>query len=142
MTEILLVEDNPGDVMLIEEALRESGSDANLSVAKDGEEALAYLNRQGEYADAHLPDLILLDLNLPKKNGYEVLKRIKSDQRLRHIPVIILTTSEAEKDVIDAYELSANCYITKPADLEGFFSTMRVIQSFWLTTVKLPQHPV
>ncbi|MGD9787272.1 MAG: response regulator [Sulfuricellaceae bacterium] len=133
--EILLVEDNPGDVRLTEEALKEGKVQADLSVARDGEEALAWLRR----ADRKLPDLILLDLNLPRKDGREVLQEIKADPHLKSIPVVVLTTSDAEQDITQAYALHANCYITKPVDLEQFIQAIRAIDDFWLTLVKLPR---
>ena len=137
--EILLVEDNPGDIRLIVEVLKEGKINNNLSVVEDGEEALAYLRREGSYRDAIVPDIILLDLNLPKINGTEVLAEIKKDPLLKYIPVIILTTSEAEQDILRAYDLHANCYITKPVNLEQFLTVVRSIENFWLTLVKLPR---
>lgn len=137
--EVLLVEDNPGDVRLTREALKEGKVFNNLSVAKDGEEALAFLRREGEFADAPRPDVILLDLNLPRKDGREVLEAIKSDPSLRTIPVVILTSSEAERDIARAYELNANCYITKPVDLDQFITVVKSIEDFWFTVVKLPR---
>lgn len=136
--EILLIEDNPGDVRLTREALREGKVRNNLSVAGDGVAALQFLRREGKYADAPRPDLILLDLNLPKKDGREVLAEIKADEQLRTIPVVILTTSSAEQDIIKSYNLHANCYITKPVDLEQFIIVVRSIEEFWLTIVTLP----
>jgi CheY-like chemotaxis protein len=136
--EILLVEDNPGDARLTREALREGKIRNNLHHAKDGVEALAFLKREGAYADAPTPDLILLDLNLPRKDGRQVLSEMKEDPRLRLIPVVVLTTSEAEKDIVKSYELHANCYITKPVDLEKFIEIVRAIESFWLAVVTLP----
>jgi chemotaxis family two-component system response regulator Rcp1 len=136
--EILLVEDNPGDVRLTVEALRDSKVRNKLYVAKDGMEATAFLRREGKYADAPHPDLILLDLNLPKKDGPEVLAEIKEDPGLKHIPVVILTSSKAEEDIIKTYNLHANCYITKPIDLEQFMMVVNSIRDFWLTIVKLP----
>lgn len=136
--EILLVEDNAGDVRLTKEALKESKIINNLSVVKDGEEALAFLRRQGRYAQAHRPALILLDLNLPKKNGREVLAEIKADENLKRIPVVILTTSQDEQDVFQSYNLHANCYITKPVDLEQFINVVKSIEDFWLGIVVLP----
>ena len=124
--EVLLVEDNPGDVRLTREALREGKVFNNLSVAKDGEEALAFLRREGEFAEAPRPDVILLDLNLPRKDGREVLEAIKADPSLRTIPVVILTSSEAERDIARAYELNANCYITKPVDLDQFITVVKL----------------
>jgi two-component system, chemotaxis family, response regulator Rcp1 len=136
--EILLVEDNPGDVRLTIEALKEGKVRNHLSVARDGVEALAFLRREGPHANAARPDLILLDLNLPKKDGREVLAEIKEDSRLRRIPVVVLTTSKAEEDILRTYDLHANCYITKPVDLEQFFSVVRSIDDFWLSVVRLP----
>ena len=136
--EILLVEDNPGDVRLTQEALRDAKVRNRLSVAQDGEDALAFLRRTGPYAHAPRPDVILLDLNLPRKDGREVLAEIKGDPDLRRIPVVILTTSEAEEDVLRAYNLNANCYITKPVDLGQFLKVVRSIEDFWLTVVRLP----
>ena len=136
--EILLVEDNPGDVRLTIEALRESKLHNQLNVARDGVEALAFLRRDGAFSDAVRPDLIVLDLNLPKKDGREVLAEIKADPALRTIPVVILTTSRAERDVLRSYELQANCYITKPVDLDQFMTVVKSIEDFWLTIVRLP----
>jgi chemotaxis family two-component system response regulator Rcp1 len=136
--EILLVEDSPGDVRLTQEALREGEIRHHLSVATDGERALAFLRRAGKYADAPRPDVILLDLNLPKKDGREVLTELKADPLLRRIPVVILTTSSNEQDILRAYDLHANCYITKPVDLDQFISVVQSIESFWLTIVTLP----
>ena len=136
--EILLVEDNPADVRLTQEALREGKVRNRLSVARDGVEALAFLRREGEHASSPKPDLILLDLNLPKKDGREVLAEIKEDPVLRRIPVVVLTTSSAEVDILKSYELHANCYITKPVDLEQFVNVVKSIDDFWLTVVRLP----
>lgn len=136
---ILLVEDNPGDVRLTIEALKEGKFSNRLSVVSNGFEALEYLRREGRYAGVARPDLILLDLNLPKKNGREVLAEIKSDPALRRIPVVVLTTSEAEQDILKSYELSANCYITKPVDLDQFLRVVKSINDFWLTVVRLPR---
>jgi CheY-like chemotaxis protein len=136
--EILLVEDNPGDVRLTVEAFREGKVRNRMSVAQDGVEALAFLRREGKYAHSPRPDLILLDLKMPKKDGREVLAEIKADPSLRRIPVVILTTSRAEEDILKTYDLHANCYITKPVDLDQFFSVIRSIEDFWLTIVKLP----
>jgi len=136
--EILLVEDNPGDARLTQEALREGKIRNNLHHAGDGVEALAFLRREGEHAKAPMPDLVLLDLNLPRKDGREVLAEMKQDPRLRKIPVVVLTTSEAENDIVRSYELHANCYITKPVGLEQFISIVRQIESFWLAVVTLP----
>ena len=137
--EILLVEDNPGDVRLTQEALKEDKVHNNLHVVGDGMEALAWLRREGKYADSPRPDIILLDLNLPKKDGREVLSDIKTDVELRRIPVVVLTTSRAEEDVLKAYDFNANCYITKPVDLEQFIKVVQSIKDFWLTIVKLPE---
>jgi CheY-like chemotaxis protein len=136
--EILLVEDNPGDVRLTEEALKDGKMLNNLSVVKDGEEALRFLRRQAPYADAPRPDVILLDLNLPRKDGREVLADIKGDPELHRIPVVVLTTSNHERDILKAYDLNANCYITKPVDLDQFIRVVRSVSDFWLTIVKLP----
>jgi CheY-like chemotaxis protein len=135
---ILLVEDNPGDVRLTREALKEGKISNDLNVVGDGVEALAYLRREGRYAGAERPDLILLDLNLPKKDGREVLQEIKGDGDLKKIPVVVLTTSAAERDILKAYDLHANCYITKPVDLDQFIRVVQLIEDFWLTIVKLP----
>jgi len=135
--EILLVEDNPGDARLTREALRDARVRNNLHVVLDGVEALAFLRRQGKHVEVPKPDLILLDLNLPKKDGREVLEEIKQDERLRHIPVVILTTSQAEKDIIETYRLRANAYVTKPVDLEQFLKVVQSIEHFWLEIVKL-----
>lgn len=137
--EILLVEDNPADVRLTEEALREGKVKNRLAVARDGQEALEFLRRQGKFANATRPDLILLDLNLPRKDGREVLAEIKNDDDLKLIPVVVLTTSSAEQDILKSYKLHANCYITKPVDLEQFVSVVRSIDDFWLTVVRLPK---
>lgn len=136
--EILLVEDSPGDVRLTMEALRDGKVRNSLAVVGDGVDALAYLRREGPYASAARPDLILLDLNLPRMDGRDVLAQIKADPDLRQIPVVVLTTSAAEQDILRAYELSGNCYITKPVDLDQFFEVVRSIETFWLYIVKLP----
>lgn len=137
--DILLVEDNAADVRLTQEALREGKVKNHLSVARDGDDALRFLRRQPPYEKAPTPDLILLDLNLPKLDGREVLRQIKDDRALRVIPVVVLTTSSAEADIVRSYQLHANCYITKPVDLEQFISVVRSIDEFWLTIVKLPK---
>jgi chemotaxis family two-component system response regulator Rcp1 len=137
--EILLVEDNPGDVRLIMEAFKNAKVYNNIKVQMDGESAVQFLLKQGEYKDAPRPDLILLDLNLPKKDGREVLNIIKQDKNLKPIPVVILTTSTAEEDIIDTYNKHANSYITKPVDLDQFFQVVESIQDFWLSIVKLPR---
>jgi CheY-like chemotaxis protein len=136
--EILLVEDNPGDVRLAVEALKEGKVHNNLHVVGDGVEAMMFLRREGKFALSPRPDLILLDLNLPKKDGREVLAEIKADEKLRRIPVVVLTTSKAEQDILRTYDLHANCYITKPVDLEQFIAVVRSVEDFWLTVVKLP----
>lgn len=136
--EILLVEDNPGDVRLTREALKEGKLLNNLSVVGDGIEALAFLRREGEFADSARPDMILLDLNLPKKSGLEVLADVKADEDLKRTPVVVLTTSQAEQDIVRSYNLHANCYISKPVDLGQFIDVVKSIEEFWLTIVKLP----
>jgi len=136
--EILLVEDNTGDARLAWEAIREARVCNNLRWVSDGVDALAYLRREGRFSDAQRPDLILLDLNLPRKDGREVLAEIKNDENLRRIPVVVLTTSEADEDIVKAYHLNANCYISKPVDLERFIKVVSAIESFWLTIVELP----
>ncbi len=136
--EILLVEDNPGDIRLTREALRESKLHNNLSVVEDGVEAMAFLRREGDYTHAARPDIILLDLNLPRKDGREVLEEIKQDEELKRIPVVVLTTSDAEMDIIATYNLHANCYITKPVDLNQFIRIVKTIENFWFSIVKLP----
>ena len=137
--EILLVEDNPGDVRLTREGLKDAKVRNHLSVVADGVEALAFLRRQGQYVEAPRPDLILLDLNLPRKDGREVLAEIKADEDLRRIPVVVLTTSSAEQDIVASYNLAANCYITKPVDFAAFVQVVRSIEDFWFTIVRLPR---
>jgi CheY-like chemotaxis protein len=134
---VLLVEDNPGDVRLTKEAFKEGKMTVSLSVVMDGVEATKYLNKEGEYANVATPDLILLDLNLPKKDGREVLQDIKTDPNLKRIPVVILTTSNAEQDIIHSYNLHANCYINKPVDFDKFFDVIEKIGEFWLSTAIL-----
>jgi len=136
--EILLVEDNPGDVRLTREALTANKIRNTLHVVADGVQALAFLRKQGKHANAPRPNLILLDLNLPKKDGREVLAEIKGDPDLRRIPVVVLTTSGAEEDILKAYDLNANCYVTKPVNLDSFIKVVKSIQSFWVTIVELP----
>ncbi len=136
--EILMVEDNPVDVLVTREALKQGRIMNNLSVAEDGEEALDFLFRTGQFSAAPRPDLILLDLNLPKKDGREILTELKNNPDLRSIPVVILTTSQAEEDVLRSYDCGANCFIVKPVDLEQFTSTIRSIEDFWFSIVKLP----
>lgn len=136
---ILLVEDNPGDVRLTREALKDGKLAVNLHVAQNGVEAMAFLRREGEYADAPRPDLIFLDLNLPKKDGREVLAEIKSNDGLKNIPVVVLTSSEADTDIAKCYNLHANCYITKPVDMEQFATVVQTVENFWFTIVKLPE---
>ena len=139
--EVLLVEDNPGDVRLTREALKDGKVSNNLSVAQDGVEALRFLRREGPYAGAPRPDVVLLDLNLPKKDGREVLQEMKQDRSLRTIPVVVLTSSDAERDIVGAYELQANCYITKPVDLDQVITAVKSIEDFWFSIVKLPPEP-
>lgn len=135
---ILLVEDNPGDVRLTREALKDSKLHNSLSVVEDGVEAMAFLKRESPYEDAPRPDIILLDLNLPRKDGREVLEEIKNDDDLRRIPVVVLTTSEDDNDILATYNLHANCYITKPVDLNRFIAIVKNIENFWFSIVKLP----
>jgi len=139
LVEILLVEDNPGDVLLTQEALKEGKVLNKLFVARDGSEALKFLHKEAPFQNVPTPDIILLDLNLPKVNGREVLAEVKSDPRLRRIPVVVLTTSKAEQDIARSYDLHANCYITKPLDLDQFIEVVKSIEDFWLTIVKLPE---
>jgi two-component system, chemotaxis family, response regulator Rcp1 len=136
--EILIVEDNPGDVRLTRECFRDAGIAINLSVAVDGVEAMRFLSRDGIYGNAPRPDLILLDLNLPKMDGREVLARIKQTEDLKAIPTIVLTTSDAEADIVKSYQLQANCYLSKPVQLDAFENLMRSISDFWLTKVQFP----
>lgn len=136
--EILLVEDNPADVRLTREALKEDKLLTSLSVVADGVEAMAFLRREGAYANSPRPELILLDLNLPRKDGREVLREVKSDPDLRSIPVVVLTVSAAEEDILKAYDLQANCFISKPLDLNQFLQVVRTVKEFWLTIVRLP----
>jgi chemotaxis family two-component system response regulator Rcp1 len=137
--EVLLVEDSPGDVRLTQEAFRDANKAIHLHVASDGVEAMAFLRREGVYANAPRPELILLDLNLPKMDGREVLAHIKEDASLKTIPTVILTTSEAEADIVKSYQLQANCYLSKPVQLDAFEALVKSINDFWLTKVKLPQ---
>lgn len=136
--EILLIEDNPADARLTMEALRDANVKNNLHVMTDGVEAMSFLRREGKYSDAVRPDLILLDLNLPKKNGHEVLLEIKADKSLMRIPVVMLTTSSAEKDILAAYDRHVNAYVTKPIDLNDFFTAVKGLEDFWLSIVRLP----
>ena len=138
LVDILLVEDSPGDVRLTMEALADAKISNNINVASDGLEALKYLRREGEHANATRPDLILLDLNMPRMDGRELLGIIKEDEFLRTIPVVVLTTSQSESDILESYDLRANCYITKPVDLDQFLVVVNSIQEFWLSIVKLP----
>jgi CheY-like chemotaxis protein len=138
VAKILLVEDNPGDVDLVRVAIEDNKVCNELYVATDGVEALAFLHREGKYADAPRPDLILLDLNLPRKDGREVLAEIKSDEQLKRIPVVVLTTSKQEEDILKVYNLNANCYVTKPLDLDQFLHVVKSIDSFWFGIVALP----
>ncbi len=135
---ILLIEDNPGDVRLTQEAFKEGDMNVNLSVVMDGVEALEYLNKEGRFVDSITPDLILLDLNLPKKDGREVLEVIKKDERLMCIPVVVLTTSGAEQDISNSYRLHANCYLNKPIEFDKFFDLIQKVEEFWLSTTVLP----
>jgi two-component system, chemotaxis family, response regulator Rcp1 len=137
--EVLLVEDSPGDVRLTREAFKDAKVHINMHVASDGMQAMAFLKREGEHANAPRPDMILLDLNLPKKDGREVLEEIKESPALKSIPVVILTTSASEADILRSYQLHANCYITKPVDLDGFLEVVKSIDGFWLSVVKLPR---
>ncbi|WP_433466003.1 response regulator [Spirillospora sp. CA-128828] len=137
--EVLLVEDDPGDVLLTVEAFEHNKVNNKLHVVNDGEQAMAFLRRQGEYADVPRPDLVLLDLNLPRKDGREVLEEIKNDDDLRRIPVVVLTTSEADEDILCSYDLHANAYVTKPVDFDRFISVVRRIDDFFVTVVKLPR---
>jgi chemotaxis family two-component system response regulator Rcp1 len=136
--EVLLVEDSPGDVRLTREAFKDAKVHVNLNVASDGAEAMDFLNREGKHAQAPRPDLILLDLNLPRKDGREVLEEVKESPTLKSIPVVILTTSASDADILRSYRLHANCYITKPVSLDGFLEVVKSIDDFWLTVVKLP----
>jgi CheY-like chemotaxis protein len=138
--EVLLVEDDPGDVLMTREAFEEFKVRNNLNVVSDGEEAMAYLRREGEYADVGRPDLVLLDLNLPRMDGRQVLAAIKGDEELASIPVVVLTTSEAEEDVLRSYRLHANAYVTKPVDFDRFIDIVRRIDDFFVTVVRLPRH--
>jgi chemotaxis family two-component system response regulator Rcp1 len=140
--EVLLVEDSPGDVRLTQEAFKDAKVHINLHVAPDGAKAMIFLRREGEHSNAPRPDLILLDLNLPKKDGREVLAEIKGDPALMSIPVVILTTSSSDADILRSYQLHANCYITKPVGLEGFLTVVKSIDNFWLSVVKLPREPL
>jgi chemotaxis family two-component system response regulator Rcp1 len=137
--EVLLVEDSPGDVRLTQEAFRDAQSPINLHVAVDGVEAMAFLRREGRHKNAPRPGIILLDLNLPKMDGREVLAHIKEDENLRTIPTVILTTSDAEVDIVKSYQLQANCYLTKPVQLDAFETLVKSINDFWLTSVRLPK---
>jgi CheY-like chemotaxis protein len=139
---ILLVEDNEGDILLTKEALEGAKILINLSVVKDGKEAIDFLNRKGKYPEVDLPDLVLLDVNLPKKNGHEVLKYIKGENEFRHIPVIMLTTSSSERDINLSYNNYANCYITKPVDVNDFLAVVATIENFWISIVKLPTEKI
>jgi two-component system response regulator len=138
--EILLVEDDPADVELTREALADSKLMTNMNVTRDGEEAMSYLRKEGPYQDAKTPDLILLDLNMPKKDGREVLNEIKADDSLKTIPIVVLTTSESEEDILRSYNLGANCYVTKPVGLAEFMKVVDSIEGFWFTVVKLPKN--
>ncbi|MGA0900018.1 MAG: response regulator [Luteolibacter sp.] len=141
-TEILIVEDNTADLMIMQEAIQDTRFPANVHTTSNGEDALKFLRRVGDCADAPRPDLILLDLNMPRKNGHEVLQEIKSDRLLMRIPVIVLTTSQADDDISRAYGAHANCYIRKPVDFDAFCEVMRQIETFWIETVSLPANPL
>ncbi|WP_436928864.1 response regulator [Halosimplex halobium] len=136
--EILLAEDNPGDVTLTRKALERGNISNNLHVVNDGVEALAFLRQEGEYADEPRPDLVLLDLNMPRKDGRDVLEEIKTDDDLRRIPIVVMTSSEAEEDIVQSYDLHANAYLTKPIDFDGFLDIVERIEDFWLTVVRMP----
>ena len=136
---ILLVEDNPGDVELTLKALQEGKLRNHISVVADGEEALVFLRKEGRHAEAERPDIILLDLNLPKLDGRDVLAAVKADAALRDIPVVVLTSSAAERDIVESYKLQANCYVTKPVDLEQFLTVVKTVEQFWLEVVRLPR---
>jgi CheY-like chemotaxis protein len=136
--EILLAEDNPGDVTLTRKALERGNVINNLHVVNDGVKALSFLRKEGEYADEPRPDLILLDLDMPRKDGRDVLKAIKNDEELRRIPVVVMTSSEAEQDIVQSYDLHANAYLTKPVDFDGFLDIVKRIEDFWLTVVRMP----
>jgi len=138
--EILLAEDNPGDVMLTKKALEQGKLANNLHVVTDGVEALEYLRQEGEYADEPRPDLVLLDLNMPRKDGQDVLEELQDDPDLRRIPVVVLTSSESEEDIAKSYELNANAYLTKPVDFDGFIEIVNRMENFWFKVVKLPEH--
>jgi len=138
--EILLIEDNPGDIRLTIESFKESKIANKLNIAEDGIEALNYLRKKGKFKDEPLPDIIILDLNLPKKSGREVLAEIKEDKILKHIPVVVFTTSKAEMDILKSYELHANCYISKPLNIKQFIKIVKAIEYFWFSIVKLPVH--
>lgn len=137
--DILLVDDSPGDIRLTLEALKESRITNNINIVNDGVEAINFLMKNGEYANAPTPDLILLDLNLPKLNGFEVLKKIKEDETLKVIPVVVLTTSQSERDILQSYQLYVNCFVSKPIEFDEFFNVIRTIEDFWFTIVKLPK---
>jgi CheY-like chemotaxis protein len=136
--EVLLVEDDPGDIELTKEAIEKARLSINLNVVRDGEEAMAYLRRKGEFANAVRPDLVLLDLNMPRKDGREVLREIRADPDLTSLPVVILTTSDADEDILRTYDLGANCYVTKPVGLEQFMKVVQTVGNFWFMIVKLP----
>lgn len=139
LVEILLVEDNEADIRLTQEGLKEAKIRNNLNIVRDGEEAMDFLNKAGNYSKVATPDLILMDLNLPKKDGREVLEEIKNDEKLTHIPVVVLTTSEAEKDIVKSYKLHANCYVAKPMGMDQFVEVIKAIENFWFSIVKLPK---
>jgi two-component system response regulator len=140
LVNILLIEDNPGDIRLVQESLKENKIFAELAVVTNGEDAMRYLKKEGEYSGENIPDLILLDLNLPGKDGREILFEIKNDDNLKSIPVVVLTSSSEEEDILKSYQNYANCFITKPVDLDNFIKVIKSIENFWLTIVKLPGH--
>ncbi|WP_299402738.1 response regulator [Acaryochloris sp. IP29b_bin.148] len=140
MIEILLVEDDDGDIELTREAFRQSKVTLKMHVARDGIEAMAYLRQQGDFQTVNIPDLVLLDLNMPRKDGREVLKEMEADEYLKHIPVVVLTTSNADEDVLRSYQVGANAYVTKPVGLEGLTKVVKLLEEFWFTIVKLPPH--
>ena len=139
--EVLLVEDDPGDVLMTQEAFHDYKISNNLNVVNNGEDAIAYLRKEGAFADATTPDLVLLDLNLPRRDGREVLREVKSDPELRRIPIVVLTTSDAEDDVLGSYQLHANAYVRKPVDFEQFVAAIRAIDEFFISVVRLPGRP-
>lgn len=136
--DILLVEDNPADIVLLEEILEDTGINCNVHIVQDGEEAISFLQQEGNFTDAPPPDIILLDLNIPKKNGHAVLREIKEDEQFKHIPVIVLTTSQSDDDILKSYRLHANCYLVKPSSTDEFVALVKLLEMFWFNKVKLP----